>query len=101
MCCHEQPPQPAATYGQGGSTRLGDASSTRSTTARAYRSRSSTIRATTASPGSAPRTKTTRPDASRATASPPAAIAVGRSSISSGPVIVEPYGSWATVDPDG
>ena len=80
MCCQSQPPHPSATFGQGGSTRCGDGSRTATTVPRANVGFSSSSSTSTVSSGSAPATNTTRPPSSRATASPPTAIAVVRSS---------------------
>src|SRR5437879_4596511 len=96
-CCHWQPPHPAATNGQGGATRSGDA--TAMSTARAFRKslRSWVTSARTRSPGSAPSMKTTRPSGARAMPSPPAATAVGSAStvgtrsLSSGAVPSVPF----------
>ena len=72
-CWKSQPPQrPGPANGQGGVTRSGEASSTSTASARRNRSpsRPSVTSATTRSPGSACRTKTTTPSC-RATTKPP------------------------------
>src|SRR5689334_4808154 len=77
MCCHSQPPQPARTCRHGGTVRSGEASRTSSTRARANDFFAWVIETRTASPGIAPSIITTRPSASRASASPPATIFSG------------------------
>ena len=78
-CCQPHPPQPARRDAHGGVTRSGAASCTVIVVARAQSFLAVTTSASTVSPGRAPRTNTTRPSSSRATASPPAAKRSGRS----------------------
>ena len=82
MCCQPHPPQPARRDGQGGVTRSGEASTTATVVARAQSFFSAVSSASTVSPGSAPRTNTTRPPSSLAIASPPATKRSGRRHVS-------------------
>ena len=79
-CCHWHAPHPLASSGHGGAIRSGDGSSTSSSRALKYPRCSDSTATRTRSPGNAPSTNTTRPSGSRASALPPATMAVGTSS---------------------
>ena len=82
-CCQSHPPQPPGwACGHGGSTRSGEASRISTASARASLAVDSVSRASTRSPGSVCRTRTTRPPGSRATHQPPCATSPTASSSS-------------------
>ncbi len=64
MCCHWHAPHPFATSGHGGSTRIGDGSSTSRARACTMPRRCASAFASTRSPGMTPGSDTVRPSAS-------------------------------------